>query len=128
MRHSERCELPCCFFFMVRRPPRSTRSGSSAASDVYRRQLFEAMAAGRPVIGARTGQVSGVLVDGSTGVFYNPGDATDLADKIAAVLDMADRGKTLGMAARQVATERYTWEHNACAIANVARTLVESRR
>lgn len=91
-------------------------------------KLFEAMAAGRPVIGARTGQVSEVLVDGSTGVFYNPGDATDLADKITAVLDMADRGKTLGVAARQVATERYTWEHNACAIATVARTLVESRR
>ena len=29
----------CIFFFlMIRRPPRSTQSGSSAASDVYKRQ------------------------------------------------------------------------------------------
>ena len=28
------------FFLMIRRPPRSTQSRSSAASDVYKRQLF----------------------------------------------------------------------------------------
>ena len=28
-----------CFFLMIRRPPRSTQSRSSAASDVYKRQL-----------------------------------------------------------------------------------------
>ena len=27
-----------CFFVMIRRPPRSTQSSSSAASDVYKRQ------------------------------------------------------------------------------------------
>ena len=33
--------LPMCFFFflMIRRPPRSTQSRSSAASDVYKRQV-----------------------------------------------------------------------------------------
>eukprot|EP01017_Pseudomicrothorax_dubius_P033531 TRINITY_DN4500_c0_g1_i13.p1 TRINITY_DN4500_c0_g1~~TRINITY_DN4500_c0_g1_i13.p1 ORF type:complete len:113 (+),score=23.10 TRINITY_DN4500_c0_g1_i13:22-360(+) len=30
------------FFLMIRRPPRSTQSRSSAASDVYKRQLQEA--------------------------------------------------------------------------------------
>ena len=29
------------FFLMIRRPPRSTQSRSSAASDVYKRQLLE---------------------------------------------------------------------------------------
>eukprot|EP00658_Telonema_sp_P-2_P010800 TRINITY_DN14093_c0_g1_i1.p1 TRINITY_DN14093_c0_g1~~TRINITY_DN14093_c0_g1_i1.p1 ORF type:complete len:186 (+),score=45.94 TRINITY_DN14093_c0_g1_i1:113-670(+) len=29
-----------CFFLMIRRPPRSTLSSSSAASDVYKRQKF----------------------------------------------------------------------------------------
>ena len=32
------------FFLMIRRPPRSTQSRSSAASDVYKRQLEEALA------------------------------------------------------------------------------------
>ena len=30
--------LFCCFFLRIRRPPRSTQSRSSAASDVYKRQ------------------------------------------------------------------------------------------
>ena len=30
-----------CFFLMIRRPPRSTQSRSSAASDVYKRQIYE---------------------------------------------------------------------------------------
>ena len=29
------------FFLMIRRPPRSTLSSSSAASDVYKRQLYK---------------------------------------------------------------------------------------
>ena len=29
----------CLFFLMIRRPPRSTQSRSSAASDVYKRQM-----------------------------------------------------------------------------------------
>ncbi|CZR83240.1 hypothetical protein CDFC105_43953 [Clostridioides difficile] len=30
----------CFFFLMTRRPPRSTRKESSAASDVYKRQIL----------------------------------------------------------------------------------------
>ena len=42
----------CVFFFflMIRRPPRSTLDRSSAASDVYKRQLKEASKKGSPVI------------------------------------------------------------------------------
>eukprot|EP00656_Telonema_subtile_P036065 TRINITY_DN40025_c0_g1_i1.p1 TRINITY_DN40025_c0_g1~~TRINITY_DN40025_c0_g1_i1.p1 ORF type:complete len:261 (+),score=40.74 TRINITY_DN40025_c0_g1_i1:36-818(+) len=32
------CQRDCCFFLMIRQPPRSTLSSSSAASDVYKRQ------------------------------------------------------------------------------------------
>eukprot|EP00658_Telonema_sp_P-2_P058827 TRINITY_DN47417_c0_g1_i1.p1 TRINITY_DN47417_c0_g1~~TRINITY_DN47417_c0_g1_i1.p1 ORF type:complete len:120 (+),score=19.29 TRINITY_DN47417_c0_g1_i1:83-442(+) len=32
--------LSICFFLMIRRPPRSTLSSSSAASDVYKRQYL----------------------------------------------------------------------------------------
>mgnify|MGYP007068934637 CR=1 FL=1 len=33
----------CCFFLIIRRPPRSTQSRSSAASDVYKRQAVRAV-------------------------------------------------------------------------------------
>ena len=31
----------CFFFLMIRRPPRSTLDRSSAASDVYKRQMYD---------------------------------------------------------------------------------------
>ena len=34
------CVVWLFFFLMIRRPPRSTQSRSSAASDVYKRQLY----------------------------------------------------------------------------------------
>src|SRR5450756_2019407 len=37
---------------MIRRPPRSTQSRSSAASDVYKRQVFEVTARRRVVVSA----------------------------------------------------------------------------
>ena len=37
------CVVVCVFFLRIRRPPGSTRSRSSAASDVYKRQVFERM-------------------------------------------------------------------------------------
>ena len=38
-----RC-IPFFFFLMIRRPPRSTLDRSSAASDVYKRQMFSLLA------------------------------------------------------------------------------------
>ena len=34
----------CAVFLIIRRPPRSTRKESSAASDVYKRQVFDMVA------------------------------------------------------------------------------------
>ena len=42
------------FFLMIRRPPRSTQSRSSAASDVYKRQAcseFKLTSAGNEIVG-----------------------------------------------------------------------------
>ena len=38
------------FFLMIRRPPRSTQSRSSAASDVYKRQIQNHQTVGRGVV------------------------------------------------------------------------------
>ena len=37
-------DVDVCFFLMIRRPPRSTQSRSSAASDVYKRQPSQSLA------------------------------------------------------------------------------------
>ena len=90
-------------------------------------KLFEAMASARPVVGADTGQVAQVIVDGESGLLYAPGNAQELADKIRAVVQMPEQGKSLGVAARQTVLKRYTWERNARTIAEVAQSLVEAR-
>lgn len=45
---------------------------------------IEAMACGAPVIGSRIEALGEYVVEGVTGMFFNPGDPADLADKIAA--------------------------------------------
>ena len=90
-------------------------------------KLFEAMASARPVVGANTGQVAKVIVDGESGLLYAPGSAQALADKIRAVVQMPEQGKSLGVAARQTVLKRYTWERNARTIVAVAQSLVKVR-
>ena len=86
-------------------------------------KLFEAMAMGKPVVGARLGQVGELLADGRTGLLYEPGDPRDLARKLRAVFDMPDRGASLGEAAREWVVTTRTWGHNARRIVDLARSL-----
>eukprot|EP00657_Telonema_sp_P-1_P008220 TRINITY_DN2899_c0_g1_i1.p1 TRINITY_DN2899_c0_g1~~TRINITY_DN2899_c0_g1_i1.p1 ORF type:complete len:112 (-),score=70.68 TRINITY_DN2899_c0_g1_i1:128-463(-) len=60
----------CLFFFfflMIRRPPRSTQSRSSAASDVYKRQINS------PLVSVRVGGNNGDNIDNNN----NPPDNVD---------------------------------------------------
>jgi glycosyltransferase involved in cell wall biosynthesis len=76
-------------------------------------KLFEYMAMGKPIVGARMGQVTELLVPGETGLVYEPGDAADLARRIREILDRPDRGAALGAAARRRVLAEHTWEARA---------------
>src|SRR5450756_3182875 len=66
---------------MIRRPPRSTQSRSSAASDVYKRQVTEFGMSER--IGAvRVGQAGGEVFLGR-----DMGHIRDYSERVAAVVD-----------------------------------------
>jgi glycosyltransferase involved in cell wall biosynthesis len=45
-------------------------------------KIFEYMAAGRAVLASRVGQVVDLIVDGETGLLFDPGDDTGLVDRI----------------------------------------------
>lgn len=87
-------------------------------------KLFEAMAMGKPVVGARVGQVNEVLDSGLHGVTYEPADVHDLAAKIRAVLDLPDGGREMGAAARRWVVANRTWDQSARDINDVAESLV----
>jgi glycosyltransferase involved in cell wall biosynthesis len=86
-------------------------------------KLFEAMAAAKPVVGARIGQVAEVLVHGESGLLYEPGEPADLAERIREILDAPGRGAELAAAARRAIVPGRTWRDNARRIVEIARDL-----
>jgi glycosyltransferase involved in cell wall biosynthesis len=89
-------------------------------------KLFEAMAAAKPIVGARIGQVAEVLAHGENGLLYEPGEPADLAARIRELLAAPERAADLGRAARRSVVPSRTWEANARRIAAIAEALARS--
>ena len=77
-------------------------------SDGMSRVLFEYLAAGRPVIAARTGVVPEVLTDDLHALVVPAGDAAALAEALDRLLRNPALRTRLGAAARALAVERYS--------------------
>ena len=84
-------------------------------------KLFEYMAAARPIVASRLGQIADIIVDGENGLLVEPGDSDALARAIERLArDEALRAR-LGEAARRTVIERYTWRHNAARVFDTMR-------
>jgi glycosyltransferase involved in cell wall biosynthesis len=79
------------------------------AQEALGRTAVEAMAAGIPVVASRLGGLPFTVVDGATGLLFNPGNPEDLARKINTLLDDPDLRKRLGQAGRHRFEEHYAW-------------------
>jgi glycogen synthase len=71
---------------------------------------LEAWAAGKPVIGARTGTVSTVITEGVDGLLVAYQDEFDLARTILDLLRNPKRAAAMGEAGRAKVRARYTWD------------------
>jgi glycosyltransferase involved in cell wall biosynthesis len=71
------------------------------------RIVSESFAAGKPVIGSRIGGIQDCVMDESTGLLFEPGNATDLAAKIDRLAGNPSLQQRLGQQARQFMEERY---------------------
>lgn len=76
-------------------------------------KLFEYMAMGKGIVASRLGQIGDVLVDGETALLVEPGNAGELAAAIVRFAQSREMRERLGANAREAATEKYTWRHNA---------------
>jgi len=90
-------------------------------------KLFEYMACGVPVVGARVGQVADVVRDGETGLLYRPGDVEGLAAACDRLFGDPALRSSLGRAAAEHVAARYTWDGNAARVAALASSLLEAQ-
>lgn len=70
--------------------------------------VLEAMASARVVVGARTGGIPELLTHQETGLLFQPGDATDLASAVGALLANSELRSKLGDNGRKAILSRET--------------------
>jgi glycosyltransferase involved in cell wall biosynthesis len=96
-------------------------------------KLFEYMGCGVAVVAAGLGQIAEVVRDGETGLLYRPDECGGASspDALAAACDrlLADPAlrRRLGEAAAAEIHRRYTWDHNAARVVDLARALIAAR-
>lgn len=80
---------------------------------------LEAMACGRPVIGANVGGVRFTVEDGITGFLVPPKDPSALADRLALLQRRPDLLRQMGASALRRARTQFTWERVAAQVADI---------
>ena len=72
----------------------------------------EAFACGVPVIAAKTGILANFITDKQTGLYFQPGDPIDLANKIEWLFQNPEKCVQMGKNARKIFEKKYTSEKN----------------
>jgi glycosyltransferase involved in cell wall biosynthesis len=75
--------------------------------------VLEAMASGTPVVASRLGGLAEVVQHGVTGFLVEPGNVTELQDRLAQILRDPSLAARMGARARELVLDRFTWR--ACA-------------
>jgi glycosyltransferase involved in cell wall biosynthesis len=73
-------------------------------------KVYEYMAAGRPVVASRVGQVARLVQDGVTGLLCPPGDATALAGALTRLYRDSPERERMGRAGRELVLREHTWD------------------
>jgi glycosyltransferase involved in cell wall biosynthesis len=71
--------------------------------------LLEAMSRGIPVIGSNIGGIPEVIIDGETGLLFEPENHIDLAKRINILLNDKSLCQKMGQAGRELANSKFNW-------------------
>jgi glycosyltransferase involved in cell wall biosynthesis len=87
----------------------------------------EAMAAGAPVVGSRSGGLKETVIDGETGFLVEKNDPQALAQQILRLLKDDDLREKMGRAARRRALSTFTWELAASRVTGLYQRLLSEQ-
>lgn len=71
---------------------------------------LEAGAAGKPVIGGKSGGTDDAIVDGVTGIRVDGNNSVEIADAVIDLLSTPERAKAMGARGRQRVENEFTWD------------------
>jgi glycosyltransferase involved in cell wall biosynthesis len=89
--------------------------------------VSEAMACGKPVIGSRVGGIPDQINDGYNGFLVQPRNPTEIAEKIAWLIDNSSEAKLMGMRGRKIAEEKFNIERRINHILSLYQKLLEKQ-
>lgn len=78
-------------------------------------KVYEYMAAGKPIVASRIGQISDILEDRRTALLVTPGDASAVATAILRLWADRQFAEQLGHAARLEVQAHHSWSHRIAA-------------
>jgi len=90
--------------------------------------IVEAFACGKPVIASNLGSMAELIQDGKTGLLFDPGNATDLAEKINWAYLHKEEMKQMGINTRKEYEQKYTAERNYDLLMNIYNEAIEKRK
>ncbi len=78
--------------------------------EAFGRVTVEAMLAGKPVIGARSGGTVELIKEGINGLLYNPGEYNDLTEKLEYLYNNKSIAIQMGQRGKELVRDRFTQE------------------
>jgi glycosyltransferase involved in cell wall biosynthesis len=90
-------------------------------------KLFEYMAASKPIVASRIGQVARVLSDGENAVLVPPGDARAISTALLRIAANPDFGAGLGANARALVETEHTWRHRIDVVLDIIQSIRDSK-
>lgn len=96
---------------------------ASTDPEPFGRVLLEGMALRKPLIASRGGAVPEIVVDGETGLLFEPGDAEDLARALVSLAGDLDRRVRMGEAGYRRLVDEFGLDRNVERTQNLYRSL-----
>jgi len=93
----------------------------------FGRTVIEAFAVGTPVIASRLGAMLELVNEGHTGLFFQPGDAADLARSVLQMFHPDAPRNKMRTAARQEYLDKYTAETNYTQLLTIYHSVLQNR-